>query len=74
MDTKYLIFSSVTYALRGMSLLKSKGFYSRLEKIKTISSIGGCGYALAVSADILDMAVSLIQSEGIRIVDILEYK
>ncbi len=74
MDTKYLIFTSVTYALRAMSLLKSKGFHSRLEKFKSITSIGGCGYALAVNADILDVAINLIQNEGIRIVDILDYK
>lgn len=74
MDTKYLIFSSVTYALRAMSLLKSKGLGSRLEKIKNISSLNGCGYALAVDMRILDAAVSLIQNEGIRIIDILDYK
>ncbi len=74
MDTKYLIFSSVTYALRAMSLLKSKGLYSRLEKIKNISSLGGCGYALAVNVSNFEMAVSLIQDEGIRIIDILDYK
>lgn len=74
MDTKYLIFSSVTYALRAMSLLESKGLNSRLEKIKNISSIGGCGYSLAVDIRFLDTAIKIIQSQGIRIVDILDYK
>ncbi len=74
MDTKYLIFTSVTYALRAMSLLKNNGFHSRLEKMKNISSIGGCGYALAINTAILDIAITLIQNEGIRIVDILDYK
>lgn len=74
MDTKYLIFSSVTYALRAMSLLKRNGLNSRLEKIKNISNYGSCGYALAVDIRIFDMAVNLIQNEGIRIVDILDYK
>lgn len=74
MDTKYLVFSSVTYALRAMTLLKRHGFSSRLEKIKNISALGGCGYVLAVNQGILDAAVSIISGEGIRVIDILDYK
>ena len=74
MNTKYLIFSSVTYALRSMTLLNRFGIYSRLEKIKNISALGGCGYGLAINSDSLDSAVSIISREGIRIVDVLDYK
>ena len=74
MNTKYLIFSSVTYALRSMTLLKRYGIYSRLEKIKNIQALGGCGYALAVDASMLDSAAGIISGEGIRIIDILDYK
>lgn len=74
MDTKYLIFSSVTYALRAMTLLKRHGLDARLEKIKNISSLGGCGYALAVKSGIIDTAVAIISGEGLRIIDILDNK
>ena len=74
MNTKYLIFSSVTYALRAMTLLKKYGIGARLEKIKNIAALGGCGYALAIEADNLDKVVSIIKAEGIRIIDILDYK
>ena len=74
MDTKYLIFSSVTYALRAMTLLKRHGFNARLEKIKNISSLGGCGYALAVNGGIIDSAIAIITGEGLRIIDILDNK
>lgn len=74
MNTKYLIFSSVTYALRSMTLLKRHGISSRLEKIKNISALGGCGYSLALDPALLDYAVSIITGEGIRIIDILDYK
>ncbi len=74
MDTKYLIFSSVTYALRAMTLLKRHGLYSRLEKIKNISALGGCGYALAVDFGTVDTALSIISGEGIRVIDILDYE
>lgn len=74
MNTKYLIFSSVTYALRSMTSLKRHGISSRLEKIKNIQALGGCGYALAVDLSLLDRALSIITGEGIRIIDILDYK
>ena len=74
MNTKYLIFSSITYALRSMTLLKKYGISSRLEKIKNISALGGCGYALAIDAFLLDYATRAITGEGIRIIDILDYK
>lgn len=74
MNTKYLIFSSVTYALRSMTLLKRHGISSRLEKINNISALGGCGYALAVDISFFDSATSIITAEGIRIIDILDHK
>ena len=72
MNTEYLVFSSVTFALRAMTLLKRHGLSSRLEKMKNISSLGGCGYALAVSSDVLDYALSVIRNEGIGVIDILD--
>ena len=74
MNTKYLIFSSVTYALRSMTLLKRYEIASRLEKIKNIKALGGCGYGLALDESVLDFALSVITKEGIRIIDILDYK
>ena len=74
MNTKYLIFSSVTYALRSMTLLKKYGIYSRLEKIKNIAALGGCGYGLALDADNVSTAISIITKEGIRVIDVLDYK
>lgn len=74
MNTKYLVFTSVTYALRAMTLLKRNGIGARLEKIKNISALGGCGYTLAVNAENIDLSISIINGEGIRIIDILDYK
>ncbi len=74
MDTKYLVFSSVTYALRALSLLTGNSVYSRLEKIKNIRAVGGCGYALAVNVQDLEIAKSIIFSSQIKILDILDGK
>ncbi len=72
MNTKYLIFSSVTYALRAMNTLKKHGIECRLQKIKNIKSIGGCGYALAIGENSISSALPYINAEGLRILDILD--
>lgn len=74
MDCKYLVFSSVTYSLRGMSALQKAGIPSRLEKIKSIPSLGGCGYALAVKNAVFPAAISVIQAQGLKVIEILESK
>ena len=74
MDFKYIVFSSVTYSLRGMSALQRNGIPSRLEKIKSIPSLGGCGYALAVQTSLLARAMDVISAEGLKIIEVLESK
>lgn len=74
MDTKYLIFTSVTFALRALSILKNNGVGARLERIKNIATLGGCGYGVAIEQSSLDYAMLLIANEGIKIIDIIENK
>ena len=74
MDTKYLVFSSVTYALRALSLLSQNSVYARLEKVKNLRAVGGCGYALAVKNADFDTASDIVISNGIRIIDVLDDK
>lgn len=71
MEYKYPVFSSVTYSLKGMSALSKKGIPSRLEKIKYIPSLGGCGYALAIRADLFDMAAAILKAEKLTILEVL---
>lgn len=72
LDNKYIIFSSVTLCLKGMSALKRAGIASRPEKFKNLPSVGGCGYALAVRGELLADAVLIIENEGLKISDIIE--
>lgn len=71
MQAKRFVFSSITYALRAMSLLKSFGINSRLEKIKNIQVLGSCGYVLSVRETEADRAFDVISQNGIRILDVL---
>ena len=72
MNYKYIVFSSVTYSLRAMSELQKAGISSRLEKIKSIPSLGGCGYALAVNENVFDNALSIITSCGLSVIEVLD--
>lgn len=74
MDDIYLVFSSVTYALKAMSALKKAGIGTRLQKIKSIPSLGGCGYAVAVSSSLKDNALFVLEHNGLKIIEILESK
>lgn len=74
MNYKYMVFSSVTYSLRGMSALERAGISSRLEKIKSIPSLGGCGYALAIRSDFLEKALAVMNEQGLKVIEILESK
>ena len=74
MDTKYLIFTSVTFALRALTMLKNAGINARLERIKNIASLGGCGYGVAVSQNDVEYALTIIQNGDVRVIDIMENK
>ena len=74
MNDIYMVFSSVTYALKGMSALKKAGFNVHLEKIKSIPSLGGCGYALAINSSLRENALFILNEQGIKTIEILESK
>ena len=74
MDTKYLIFTSVTFALRALNVMKNAGLSARLERIKNIATLGGCGYGVAISQGNLEYALVLIANEGIKVIDVIDDK
>ena len=71
MDCKYLIVSSVTYAMKARAELESHGILSKIEKIKNIKNTGGCGYGIAVSAKDLNFAVRILNNAGIGVLDVV---
>lgn len=70
MNFKYFIFESVSYALKAMSVLKREGVYARLEKIRNISALGGCGYALAVHVKDANNALYVINANKINVLSV----
>lgn len=72
MDCKYLIVSSITYAMKAKEELKSRGIHCKIEKIKNIPKLNGCGYGVKVSDYDSSIAIRYLNISGIRIIDIID--
>lgn len=68
----YLIVTgTVTLAIKGKELLKSRGIAARVEKVTSQTGETGCGYAIFVAFD-KDRALKILKGAGIRILQIIE--
>lgn len=72
MDCKYIIVSSVTYAMKAKNELDSRGIFSKIEKIKKIQKLNGCGYGLKISYRDTEIAARYLNLAGIKIIDIID--
>ena len=72
MGCEFIIVSSVTYALKGKSELENRGIPSKVEKLKNVASLGGCGYGIKVSKNISDQAKRYLSLSGIKIIDVID--
>lgn len=63
--------TSVTYAVRAQKLLDQYGIRSYYLRLTRNLGNHGCGYGLKIHGD-LQQAVSIIESAGIQIVEVLE--
>ena len=72
MNCVFFIVSSVTYAMKAKNALERHGIPCRVEKIKNVASLGGCGFGIKVSKDLLSSARNCFYSEGIQIAEIVD--
>ncbi len=72
MDCEFLIVSSITYALKAKSELESHGIVCKVEKIKNVASLGGCGYGVKVSHDDSPRARRYMSLAGIRVITTMD--
>ena len=72
MDCEFLIVSSITYALKAKSELESHGIVCKVEKIKNVAALGGCGHGLKVSKSISNTARRYLNLAGIKVVDTVD--
>lgn len=72
MDCEFHIVSSITYALKGKSVLESNGIPSKIEKIKKVSSLKGCGYGIKTKKSDSATAKRFLSISGIRILETVD--
>ena len=68
MNCEFLIVSSITYALKAKSELEGHGIVCKVEKIKNVAALGGCGYVIRVSSDTAALARRYMNLAGIRVI------
>ena len=72
MKCKYLIVSSITYAVKARDVLEIKGIASKIEKIKNVKSLNGCGFGLKLASAEVGIALKYMNASGIKIIDIID--
>ena len=74
MNCKFLVVSSITYALKGKSELENNNISCRLEKIRDIAAMKGCGYGIRINASDATAAIRILRNARIRVIEILDCK
>ncbi len=57
---------TITYAIKGRDILRSKGYKARIERRNSDLGTLGCGYSIIATGDIGQME-SLLKTSGIKI-------
>ena len=65
-----VILTSITYVNKAQYLLSQNNIKSSIIKLQSSLERRGCGYGLEVRANFLQYAVTIIENNGIRIVEI----
>lgn len=74
MNCKFLVVSSITYALKGKSELERNNIPCRIEKLSDMNTQKGCGYGIRINASDSVISVRTLKRAGIRVIDVLECK
>ncbi len=62
--------TSVTYAIRAQKLMEQRGIQAIVRKNARSMHTRGCGYGIEISLAYLDMAIGILNKNGIRMVEI----
>ncbi len=72
MDCEFLIVSSITYAMKAKAELENRGIACKVEKIKNVAALGGCGYGVKVSRGLSTAARRFLTIAGIKVIDTVD--
>lgn len=68
MDCEFLIVSSITYAMKAKKELEGQGIPCKVEKLRQVKALGGCGYGIRVGKDVSALAGRVLSLAGIRVI------
>lgn len=71
MSRQFISVSSITYAMKGKSILRNYGIYTDIIKTSKITAQKGCGYSLVVTKN-ADKALQILQDNNINILGVTE--
>ena len=71
MNSVFLVFSSVTFALKAKNVLEEKGIRGKVEKLKEISVASGCGYGVKIDMQNKVDALRVLKRYNIKIIDVV---
>ena len=69
MKKQLIMVSSITYAIKGRELLRSKGYRAYVERTPGNLDTAGCGYSIYVGSDV-DGAEKILRAAGIKVLGI----
>ena len=72
MDCKFIIVGSVTFAMKARGELESRGIACKIEKIKKVKALNGCGYGLKVRKSDVSSAVRYLSLARIKIIETID--
>ena len=71
MNRQLIMVSSITYAMKGRDLLRSKGMKAYIERTPGHMDRVGCGYSIYVNGDI-NRAEAILRDGNIKIIGLSE--
>jgi len=72
MECVFLVVSSITYALKAKAVFEDYSIACRIEKIRNVAVLKGCGYGIRISRSDKSRSLALLRREGLRVVDIID--
>jgi len=67
-----IILTSITYVNKAQYILSQNNIKSSIVKLQSSLERRGCGYGLEVRENFLRSAISIIDSSGIKVVEVAE--
>ncbi len=64
-----IITGTITYAIRGRDILRSKGLRASVERNLNNNNRYGCGYGIAVYGD-TEYAIKILKENNVKVIDV----